>query len=260
MKFFNREKEKLTTANAPKGKRLYAIGDVHGCLDKLIALMEMIRADNEALPKKKTFIVFLGDLIDRGPDSSGVVEWALKLSKNNLNSYFLLGNHEDIFLKAVRGDLEALDKWLIHGGKETLISYGIDPNLIINGDLDSILIAMRKKIPKSHTAFLAEFLDSIEFGDYFLVHAGVDPAIKLSEQDRDTFLWIREPFLSYKKPLEKIIVHGHTIEGRVTRYQHRISVDTGAYNGGPLSAVRLEDETLSVIEYYPEDVIGTLAR
>lgn len=248
MKFLNRKKPKYTSPKAPEGKRLYAIGDVHGCFDKLIALMEMIKADNDALPKKKTFIVFLGDLIDRGPDSAGVIEWAKNLSSRDKNCYFLMGNHEEMFVKAMKGDIDALDKWLVYGGEETLFSYGIDPHVIKNGDLDSILIAMKKKIPKAHISFMSNFLDSIEFGDYFLVHAGVDPALKLEEQHRDAFLWMREPFLSHKKPLEKMIVHGHTIEERVTRYQHRISVDTGAYNGGLLSAVCFEDNTFRVIE------------
>jgi len=254
MNFLKRRNDFSNSPSGPKGKRLYAIGDVHGCLDKLLALINMINISDETLPKKSTFVVLLGDLIDRGPDSAGVVQWAQEFSANRPNYHFLMGNHEDIFLKAVRGDLEALDKWLIYGGEETLVSYGIDPSFIKNNDLDTILITIKKKIPKSHIEFLSSFLDSIEFGDYFLVHAGVDPSLKLEEQNRDAFLWIREPFLSYKKKLEKIIVHGHTIEERVTLHNHRISVDTGAYDGGPLSAVCLEDDTHRVIECFPEDV------
>jgi len=110
---------------------------------------------------------------------------------------------------------------------------------------------MRKKIPKSHIQFLSACLDSVEFGDYLLVHAGIDPQLSLSQQKREALLWIREPFLSHSKPLEKVIVHGHTIEPKVMRHIHRISVDTGAYKGGPLSAVCLENDTFKVTECFP---------
>ena len=253
MKFFESLKTGKTPNaglyHAPPGKRLYAIGDVHGCLDHLIGLMTLMKAHEANLPTAQTYIVFLGDLIDRGPDSAGVLDWVTKFSTDSEGCFTLLGNHEEMFLKALAGDHEALVPWLEYGGDETLRSYGVSNDILFSGDPYQITIAMQKRVPKAHKVFLESCLDSIDFGDYMLAHAGVDPKKALDAQDRRSLLWIREPFLSHAKPLAKMIVHGHTIEESVKRYPHRIAVDTGAYNGGTLSAVCLEGDTVTAIAW-----------
>lgn len=246
---FQTKKNKLRTPSAPHGKRLYAIGDIHGCLDHLLGLMDIIERDAHKRNDAETFYVFLGDLIDRGPDSAGVVAYLSEFCQAGEGRYVLRGNHEEMFLRALSGDQAVLKSWLSYGGSEALLSYGIKPETLQAGDLDQIEIAMRKYIPSAHIAFLEATIDCIEFGDYFLVHAGINPKIPLAQQDRESFFWMREPFLSHKKRLEKVIVHGHTIEPNVGQYEHRIAVDTGAYAGGPLSAVCLEGEIVSILTW-----------
>jgi len=122
MKLFRLNKKETRKPQAPEGKRLYAIGDVHGCKQQLITLMEIIKQNDAKKTPKKTTFVFLGDLIDRGPDSAGVVEWVRDFSVNHSSCYTLMGNHEDIFLKAYNGNIEALDQWITYGGYQTLES------------------------------------------------------------------------------------------------------------------------------------------
>lgn len=244
---FSKHKGSKRQVQTPKGKRLYAIGDVHGCYKALDSLLSRIQHHDEGLPTKKTFYVFLGDLIDRGPDSARVIEFLRNKSLEADNYYFLTGNHEEVFLQSIDGDLESLERWLSYGGHETLQSYGVKQKLLLSQDFESIWRKMKKVIPETHIDFIRSFVDSIEFGDYFLAHAGIDPYKPLKKQNRQDLLWIREPFLSFKKPLEKVVIHGHTIEKKVKRYTHRISVDTGAYNGGPLSAVCLEGTDMSIL-------------
>lgn len=248
---FFKPRKGLPPAAAPPGKRLYAIGDVHGCLEHLNELMDLIRREEGRRAKARTYYVFLGDLIDRGPDSAGVVEAVYRFCAEQTGRLLLRGNHEEMFLKAYHGDLSVLGPWLSYGGREALLSYGISEDILQAGNPEQIHLAMRKRIPANHISFLEGALDCVEFGDYFLVHAGIDPALPLARQTRESFFWMREPFLSYRKPLEKVVVHGHTIESEVTRQPHRIGVDTGAYAGGALSAVCLENTLVDVISSKP---------
>lgn len=239
-------KKQRVFAGSPD-KRLYAIGDVHGCIDKLQALVQKIEDDNDRRDKKQVSIVLLGDLIDRGDNSKAVVEFWMKAVIEGASKLHLIGNHEDMMFNVWDGADHLLDTWLENGGDKTLQSYGLDMPKIAGYAPSNKLASIRKHIPKAHIDFLKSGYDRIQFGDYCLVHAGIDPRLPLEDQDAAQFHWIREPFLSWKKPLQFKVIHGHTITAEVDFHHHRIGVDTGAYQGGPLSAVRIEGTETEVL-------------
>lgn len=225
----------------PQGIRIYAIGDVHGRLDLLDELLLKIDADDRSRPTIETHLIFLGDLIDRGPHSAQVIQRALELHRNRQNTRFLLGNHEEVFLKAIRGDLKALAFFIRIGGKETILSYGISETTYREKDYPELLDMLLTYIPPQHLRFLEEFEDLMVYGDYAFVHAGIRPGEPLDQQKGSDLRWIRHAFLDHRSPLEKIIVHGHTISDEVEILDHRIGLDTGAYASGRLSAMGFEN-------------------
>ena len=243
---FSAQKE---TWNGRADQRLYAIGDVHGCSDLLEDLVLKIQTDQSARTPKPTILVFLGDIIDRGPDSRGTIEFALNLREAGAPCEFLMGNHESMMLQVLFGeDTKLVKSWLRYGGEECLKSYGVDTDELWNQDSLSIKEMMKNIIPATHIEFLQSFKSYYEFGDYLLVHAGIDPKKGLSEQKDKDYLWSREPFLSWSGQLEKKIVHGHTICAEPEFYSHRIGIDSGAYLTGRLSALRIEGDETSVLQ------------
>lgn len=206
----------------PPGERIYAIGDVHGCRDALDTLLALIDADDAARPAASTTLVFLGDLIDRGPDSRGVVERAMTLERRTV---LLMGNHEEILLDAWEGDLRAGAMFMRIGGRETLASYGVD-------DVADL--------PRAHVAFIRRFADSHRAGDYLFVHAGVRPGVALAEQTPGDMRWIRRRFTESEFDHGVTVVHGHSTTLAVDERAHRVGIDTGAYATGRLTALGLE--------------------
>ena len=229
---------------APRGKagaRAYAVGDIHGCLDLLDAVLARIEADAAARPAKKTFIVFLGDLVDRGPASAGVVERLLHYRPGFATPVFLAGNHEEILLRVLGGEADILKDWLKFGGAECVRSYGVDPDALRRLEPAAAVEQLKAKLPQSHLDFLASFADTFRFGDYLFVHAGIRPGIDLAEQDQFDLRWIREPFLSDEEQHGLIVVHGHTISPEVEERANRIGLDTGAYQFGVLTALGIDE-------------------
>jgi serine/threonine protein phosphatase 1 len=229
----------------PRGKegcRAYAVGDVHGRLDLLDQLLERIEADIAAGPKQKTFIIFLGDLIDRGPDSAGVIERLRTYRHPDAKLIFLAGNHEEVLLRILAGERDILPSWLKFGGAECARSYGLDPDALKRIDEDGAIQLVQAKVPGSHREFLEGFADTFRFGDYLFVHAGIRPGIAVEEQDRNDLRWIREPFLTDAKEHGFVVVHGHTIVERVEERPNRIAIDTGAYHSGVLTALAIEGD------------------
>ena len=224
------------------GARAYAVGDIHGRLDLLDLLLAKIAEDIGARPGKRTYIVFLGDLIDRGPDSAGVVERLLNYRPDFATPIFLAGNHEEVMLRALKGEPDILGDWLKFGGAECLASYGIDAAALSRMEADKAAELLRSKVPSAHIDFLEGFADTFRFGDYLFVHAGIRPGIPLEEQDQFDLRWIREPFLSGSHEHGPMVVHGHTIVSEVEERAHRICIDTGAYHSGILTAVGIEDD------------------
>ena len=224
------------------GARLYAVGDVHGCLDLLDSLLDLIEADLASRPPRKTYIVFLGDLIDRGPASAGVVERLRTYPSEAATPIFLAGNHEEIFSRVLDGETEILADWLTFGGAECLESYGMDAAGLKRMDAAEAVERIRATVPREHVEFIESFADTFRFGDYLFVHAGIRPGIDLAEQDQFDLRWIREPFLSFDDEHGLVVVHGHTIVPEVEERANRIGLDTGAYRSGVLTALAIEDE------------------
>ena len=234
-------KRPLDTARVPEGVRVYAIGDVHGRNDLLLLLLDQINRDNTARGTAKTQIIFLGDLVDRGDDSAGVIETAMALRATCGNVRFLLGNHEEVFVKACRErDLKTLRFFLKIGGDATLQSYPIPRSEYLTLTLEELTDRLPSLIPEAHLAFLESFEDQIVVGDYAFVHAGIRPGVPLSQQKRSDLRWIREEFTDHRGDLEKVVVFGHTIYPEVEERGSRIGIDTGAFSSGILTAIGLE--------------------
>lgn len=228
----------LANARAPDGMRLFAIGDVHGCRDALVGVHRAIKADLAARPAGDWRIIHVGDYVDRGADSRGVLEILLARTADDPRVVCLRGNHDAMFADALRGKPDTVELWLINGGAETLESYGVA--------LSQFLDAMRSgrplpdAVPKPHRSFLDGLKPSAHLGDYYFVHAGIDPTRALNRQEPRAQLWIREPFLTSRQEFDAVVVHGHTPVRSVAVRPNRIGIDTGAVFGGPLSCLVLE--------------------
>jgi serine/threonine protein phosphatase 1 len=227
-------------ARVPDGVRVYAIGDVHGRLDLLDALLFRIEADERARGAADTQLVFLGDLIDRGPQSAGVVQRALETERSGRSVRFLMGNHEEVFLKALGGSVEALRFFVKIGGRATILSYGFDEEEYASLDFDDLLPALIARVPVEHFEFVKQFEDRVAIGDYLFVHAGIRPRVALEEQTGGDLRWIRSEFLDFRGSHGSIVVHGHTITEQVEERSNRIGIDTGAFASGRLTALGLE--------------------
>jgi len=243
-----RTKARPPVGSIPAGRRIYAIGDIHGRLDLLDALLARIDLDDARRGAAQSEIIFLGDLIDRGPQSAQVIERALELSAGARGARFLLGNHEEVFLKALDGDLKSLAFFTRIGGRETILSYGISEQEYRACDYPELLGLLRQRVPQEHIAFLERFEDLIVLGDYAFVHAGVRPGRQLGQQQVSDLRWIRTEFLEHRGPFEKVIVHGHTVTEEIELRDHRIGLDTGAYASGKLSAMGFEGNSRWVID------------
>lgn len=227
-------------AAGPKGYRAYAIGDIHGCLDLLDDMLALIEADVGTRAPAKNVLVFLGDLIDRGPDSAQVVERLRQYHPDWARTVFLLGNHEEVMLRVLDGDVRLLAEWLQFGGAECIRSYGVDPAQIATRPAAEAISALQEAIPAEHVAFIRDFADTLSFGDYLFVHAGIRPGVPLSDQLQSDLRWIRHPFLTDTRDYGCVIVHGHTISSEIDEWPNRIGIDTGAYRTGVLTALAVE--------------------
>lgn len=224
-----------------EGHRVYAIGDIHGRLDLLTDLIDLIAEDDHARgPINRTELIFLGDYIDRGPDSAGVIDFVLRLREWWPSITFLQGNHEEVFLMAARGDENALRFLTRIGGRETLMSYGASEQDLDQLTLGELRAWLMKTVPEQHLQFLESMGDRLIIGDYAFVHAGIRPEVPMSEQESKDLRWIRDEFLDFDKLHEFFIVHGHSITAAVEQLPNRMGIDTGAYESGVLTAVGLE--------------------
>jgi serine/threonine protein phosphatase 1 len=224
----------------PQGQLLYAVGDIHGRLDLLETMLELIEADAAAQVTERRMIVFLGDYIDRGPDSRGVVEKLIGGLPEGFETHFLKGNHEAILLDFLQ-EAWRLDHWLLNGGDATMRSYGIDTDRLASLDAPAEVWrqAFAEALPGAHLRFFKNLKLSVSFGDYLFVHAGVRPGVALAVQSEADLVWIRGPFLNHAEPFGKIVVHGHTPETAPVIRPNRIGVDTGAVFTGRLTALKL---------------------
>lgn len=235
-------KRHLDEPAGARGRRAYVVGDIHGRFDLLEALLEKIHADMAERGSRETLLVFVGDLIDRGPGSRDVVERLRTYRHEGVRTVFLLGNHEEVLLRILDGDATLIPKWLRFGGAQCLESYGLDPLLLTGLPDERVIERVREAIPAEHAQFLRSFVDTCRFGDYLFVHAGIRPGVDLREQRQWDLRWIREPFLLDQTPHGFVVVHGHTISAEVEERPNRIGIDTGAFATGVLTAVGIDGE------------------
>ncbi|QPH55838.1 metallophosphoesterase family protein [Pontivivens ytuae] len=217
---------------------VYAIGDVHGHVGLLRALEQKIHEDMTARGEETARIVLIGDLVDRGADSSAVLDHVLTPQSWMMRTC-LTGNHEAMFVRFLANP-SSRDGWLSVGGMETLASYGIYTHAL-DGPPHRLRAAVETLIPDAHRAFLKAMPLGATTPGYLFVHAGIDPAVPVERQDRETLLWIRDGFLDHDGPLSRVVVHGHTPAAEPELRANRIGIDTGAGYGGPLTAVRVEE-------------------
>lgn len=225
---------------APEGQRLYAIGDIHGRRDLLDRLLTLIDEDDATRPSAHTQLIFLGDLVDRGEDSRGVVERLMSLAASSPNVRFLKGNHEELLIRVHDGDSRATGLFHRVGGRETMLSYGMSEAAYDALDLSELAAEIPRYIPAEHLEFLKAFDDWIEAGDYLFVHAGVRPGLALEDQEASDLRWIRREFTQHDGPFSHMVVHGHTISETVDAKPNRIGIDTGAFATGVLTAIGIE--------------------
>lgn len=228
-------------AAAPEpGLCIYAVGDVHGRADLLEELQARIVAHAAGLPEgTRRRLVFLGDYVDRGPDSRGVLDLLCRPPPPGFERVCLMGNHEEFLIGFLREPGDAV-AWLVNGGRQTLVSYGIPENAIDSLRREDLSRALAALMPPVHRRFL-EGLELLHLsGTYLFVHAGIDPDVPLHRQGRETLLWIRQPFLDSTAPMGgRVVVHGHTVSDAPQVRSNRIGIDTGAYASGRLTAVAL---------------------
>ncbi|MBS0641292.1 MAG: serine/threonine protein phosphatase [Proteobacteria bacterium] len=229
-------------ATLPTGQRIYAIGDIHGCIDRLVAMHEAIAEDLEERPCKDVTLVHLGDYVDRGTDSAQVVDWLLSGPPVPATQVVnLMGNHEEMMLAALAGTSnEVASHWLANGGADSLMSWGISRSVPP--------AEWSARVPAHHLAFLRGLTLKHLAEPYLFVHAGIQPGRKLEDQTQQDLLWIREPFLSSKADHGVVVVHGHTPRREPIIQRNRIAIDTGAVLGGALTCVVLEEDRLGFMQ------------
>lgn len=233
----------------PNQCRVYAIGDIHGRADLLVQLLEKIVDDNMAQSiVERQVIIFLGDYIDRGPGSCDVIDILTSELPNGYEFFFLKGNHEAMMLEAMK-NRQALPTWFHNGGQKTLLSYGINPEryIVTPGEALKLGELLAEKMPDRHKKFFRKLRLSVSIGDYFFVHAGVNPVTSIENQKERDLLWIRQRFLKHKRKFEKIIIHGHSVSNSPDLKSNRIGIDTGAWKTGKLTALRLQDRDYAFI-------------
>jgi serine/threonine protein phosphatase 1 len=224
--------------SAEENTVVYAIGDIHGRFD-LLRLAES-KIIEDIGPGSEAVVVYLGDYIDRGPESRGVLEHLRAGAAPNFRRICLRGNHDESFRRFLETPLEERG-WLELGGKQTLRSYGLSPDLIFDAkmNVDVIREFLDARVPRSHREFLSAMPHWARFGDYVFVHAGLQPGVKLEEQEPNNLMWIREPFLSSGPKLPFTVIHGHTPGQAISYGPNRIGIDTGAYATGILTVLKV---------------------
>jgi serine/threonine protein phosphatase 1 len=229
------------------GTRVYAIGDVHGRPDMLARMLDAVeRHDTQRGPRTRREVVFVGDIIDRGPHSREALQVLHNAGRHFPGLVTLLGNHEEMLLRALAGDEVTIRGWMRVGGAETVESFGLAP-LAEGEDAVPFVTALQRAVPSEWVEWLQSWPLTARTGDYFICHAGVKPGVALARQSRRDLLWARHEFLEDPRDHGAIIVHGHTISEEVEIRRNRIGIDTGAYRTGTLSAVCLEGTDVEVL-------------
>jgi serine/threonine protein phosphatase 1 len=238
---------RAASAVAPPGTRIYAVGDIHGRSDLLAETIARIDEDVHRRPIEHAIEVYLGDYIDRGPDSSGVIDLlAVRLVRRH--AICLRGNHESILEKFLWQDADTLYHWAKLGGLQTLASYGVVPHSRSEMETPSaIRRSLLEVFPREHELFLQCLRNSFVCGDFLFVHAGIKPGVPMKMQDPEDLFWIRDEFLNSKQNHGRVIVHGHTPVAHPDIRENRINIDTGAWRTGVLTCIAIEGAAVLVL-------------
>ncbi len=247
-KLFKRTAFTIANPRVPSGSRVYAVGDIHGRLDLIEKIHELIAADATDFDGSRKVVIYLGDYIDRGEKSRQVVDFLLDNPLPGFENIYLKGNHEDSLIKFL-SDTSIGSAWMRYGGNSTLYSYGV----IASGSswdqrsLEQMQAYLKRNLPLRHLEFYQALKAGHIEGDYCFVHAGVLPGVPLEKQKEENVLWIRGEFLNSKANHEKVVVHGHTIRPEPEILPNRIGIDTGAYSSGILTCLALEEDNQSFL-------------
>ncbi|MCM2288308.1 MAG: metallophosphoesterase [Sulfuritalea sp.] len=235
----------------PDATLIYAIGDLHGRLDLLDDMHRRIEADARRRPAPRKLVVYLGDYVSRGADSPRVVERVIEWLPDGFERVTLKGNHEDLLLRFIDGDIAAGAHWFDYGGLDTLAAYGVaiaDPLARDPASVVKLRESLAAALPPSHLAFFRALGVRHRAGDYCFVHGGIRPGIALDEQSDHDCMWIRRSFLDSEADHGAIIVHGHSISPQPVVRHNRIGIDTGAYRSGILTCLVLDGESRSFLQ------------
>lgn len=249
-------------ALVPPGRRVYAIGDIHGRADLLNRLVDTIREDvARGGFEGRPILIFLGDYIDRGFQSKDVIDVLLGEKMSPFETYFLNGNHEAAMLQFL-SDPSIGPRWSEFGGVETLVSYGVRPPRMRTSTDEWALASQQLNdvLPPEHLRFLTNLDISVRVGDYVFVHAGLRPGVPLDQQTEYDMLWIRDEFLSDNRALGAVVVHGHTPASKPHKDSRRVGIDTGAYLSGKLTAARFEHDAVDFISTGPRVDVGAVGK
>lgn len=251
-RLFNRRAGRAPVAqpSTPAGTVIWAVGDIHGRLDLLEAIVPEILADLQRTAAPRRAVVFLGDHIDRGPDSKGVIDRLRRLkAETTIETHVLRGNHEN-HMEAFLTRPSLGPGWCDHGGRETLMSYGVTPPRLRTDQAAwaAASAALNAAVSAEHRAFLESQAPCVSIGDYFFAHAGARPGAPLADQNPQDLMGVRQVFLDHPDAFEQMIVHGHTPSAAVHADHRRIGLDTGAYATGVLTALRLENTAREILQ------------
>jgi serine/threonine protein phosphatase 1 len=244
--FQERWSAKVGYPPAPEGRTIYAVGDIHGRLDLLEKVQRLIDEDKRKPTSGRPAEVYLGDYIDRGPDSAGVVSNLIRRARR-AETVFLRGNHEQILLNFIEGE-SCLEEWAAFGGVPTLLSYGMDPDLL-SGEVqeDEVRAALISRMPSEHQKFYATTARYCDAEPYLFVHAGIKPSVKLKDQSLTDLLTIRAAFLDSGRDFGRIVVHGHTPVAEPDMRHNRINIDTGAFATHQLTCLKVDETGARVL-------------
>ncbi|MDO8789859.1 MAG: metallophosphoesterase [Sulfuritalea sp.] len=238
-------------SQTPPDSVIYAIGDIHGRLDLLVEMHDRIATDARQRSTQSKLVVYLGDYVSRGEDSRRVVDRVLEWLPEGFERITLKGNHEDLLLRFLDGDLDAGRHWFDYDGLDTLAHYGVAvPDRQTRDDASVAVLRDRfaAALPQSHLEFFRSLPASHRAGDYYFVHGGVRPGVPLPEQSEHDCMWIRKSFLDSDVDHGAVVVHGHSISSAPVVRHNRIGIDTGAYRSGVLTCLVLDATTRSFLQ------------
>ena len=239
------------TSQTPPDTVIYAVGDIHGCVDLLAAIHDRIATDAQRRTARHKLVIYLGDYVSRGENSRRVVDRVLDWLPEGVERITLKGNHEDLLLRFLDGDLDAGRLWFDYDGLDALAHYGVAiPDRQARDDASVAVLrdSFAAALPQTHLDFFRSLPTSYRAGDYFFVHGGVRPGVPLAEQSDHDCMWIRKAFLDSSAEHGAVVVHGHSISTKPVIRHNRIGIDTGAYRSGVLTCLVLDGTTKNFLQ------------